>query len=138
MAAVIGNNGIYNRNPNAVPRGYAGGDYIFLADDSNGAVTSRSQNFWDNGVWTASVTSAVAANTARTIVNISGKSGKQYWVGGRYFCNHSRRRGNIAFLPCNIAKYKSKSFFWGNRNRWRHHFLYTGGCGWKQWNRYME
>tara|TARA_R110000851_G_scaffold177355_2_gene324161 strand:+ start:326 stop:976 length:651 start_codon:yes stop_codon:yes gene_type:complete len=75
MAAVIGNNGIYNRNPNAVPRGYAGGDYIFLADDSNGAVTSRSQNFWDNGVWTASVTSAVAANTARTIVNISGKSG---------------------------------------------------------------
>jgi len=75
MAAVIGNNGIYNRNPNAVPRGYMYGDNIFLADDANGIVNSRTQNFWDNGVWTASVTSAAAGNAARTIVNISGKSG---------------------------------------------------------------
>ena len=75
MAAVIGSN-LYNRDPNKMGKGLNNEADLFLGSDGGGSTRAgNSSQFWQNGVWTASLTSAQVANTYRTIADLSGKKG---------------------------------------------------------------
>ena len=77
MAAVIGSN-LYNRDPNKMGKGLNNEADLFLGFDGAGTNAARAASttqFWQNNLWTASLTSAQVGNTYRTIADLSGKKG---------------------------------------------------------------
>lgn len=74
MAAVIGNRGLYNRDPSKITRYHVDHDKLSMVL----AGTQRESNealFWGQYKHPAQITSAAVANTARTIVSLSDKAG---------------------------------------------------------------
>ena len=84
MAAVIGSKGLWNRDPAKMPRTYGETYQTYIGRASADLYSNRMSDasvFTSTGYITHIQTAAVA-NTARTIVNISGKSGWLTWAMG--------------------------------------------------------
>lgn len=84
MAAVIGSKGLWNRDPAKMPRTYGETYQTYIGRASADLYSNRMSDasvFTSTGYLTHIQTAAVA-NTARTIVNISGKSGWLTWAMG--------------------------------------------------------
>ena len=84
MTAVIGSKGLWNRDPAKMPKTYGETHQTFIGRASGDLYSNRMSDrsaLLNTGHITHIETAAVA-NTARTIVNISGKSGWLTWAMG--------------------------------------------------------
>jgi len=77
MAAVIGSKGFWNRDPAKMPRTYGETYQTFIGSASSDIQILRlnTATTLTNTDYITAITSNAVSNTARTIVNVSGKSG---------------------------------------------------------------
>jgi len=78
MAAVIGSTDNFNRDPTKAPR-YVVDSSNYDYTGSNSFRNPSQSGFWTTNAIGAIITTAQVANTARTVVNISGKGGFLCW-----------------------------------------------------------
>jgi hypothetical protein len=84
MTAVIGSKGLWNRDPAKMPRTYGETYQTFIGRASSDLFSNRmsDRSALLNTGYITHIETAAVANTARTIVNISGKSGWLTWAMG--------------------------------------------------------